>query len=136
MINRTSKVGTIDVQSIVFSSTFQIGDSTFLLPRSKALAVQREHPFFLAREGGLEEYDMFKQPLPRPKITERIRMKTYQHRPLITVGNVSLWGVSASSVFQVGSNIVIDSEARVKHIRQLRPREDRTEEAGNDTEEE
>ncbi len=43
--------------------------------------------------------------------------------PVIKVNHVKINGMSTAAVFQVGSNTVIDIESRIKHFRQLLPRD-------------
>jgi spore germination protein PE len=116
---RISAVNTIKVNSLTFSSTVLIGDSTEITPVSRALAVQREAQIFYENEGDFASFPIFSQPIPKPEITERITINRINQSPIIKVNHVKVLGISSSSVFQVGSTKIIDAEARVKHIRQL-----------------
>jgi spore germination protein PE len=116
---RISAVNTIKVNSLAFSSTVLIGDSTEITPVSRALAVQREAQIFYENEGDFASFPIFSQPIPKPEITERITINRINQSPIINVNHVKVLGISSSSVFQVGSTKIINAEARVKHIRQL-----------------
>jgi spore germination protein PE len=118
-MSRISCVKTINVKAVSFASTFLIGDSTEIIPVSKALAVQREALIFLDNEGDYSQFPIFSQPIPKQQITEQITVNRINHSPFINVGHIKILGVSSSSVFQVGSTKMIDAEARIKHIRQL-----------------
>lgn len=116
---RISLVKNIKINSVLFSSIVQIGDINIGNTKSKALAVQREIPIFLADEGNFEEYPLFSRPIPIPAMDDSIRHHVFHQSPFIRVKNIIINGISVSSIFQVGSNHWIESEARVKHIRQL-----------------
>jgi spore germination protein PE len=116
---RKSVVKNINIHAVTLSSIFQVGDNLVVKPRSRAIAVQREIPIFLGNEGGFSNYPLFSRPIPQPVITEDVRMTVMNKSPLIKVEQIEILSIAASSVFQVGSNQRIDTEARVKHFRQL-----------------
>jgi len=120
-MKRISVVNYIHINGIIFSSIFQIGDNIEIRPRSNVFAVQRAWEWFDDTEGDLRNYPLFSQTLPHPIITERISMQIKNINPFIKVKNVKINGMSTAAVFQVGSNTIIDSEARIKHFRQLLP---------------
>lgn len=117
--DRISLVKNIKINSVLFSSIVQIGDFNIGNVKSKVLAVQREIPIFLTNEGNFEVYPLFSRPIPIPVMDGSIRHHVVHQSPFIKVKNIKINGISASSIFQVGSSHWIESEARVKHIRQL-----------------
>ncbi|WP_258000400.1 spore germination protein GerPE [Bacillus sp. Marseille-P3661] len=119
MFRRLSCVNTINIKDVANSAVFEIGDSEQIVPFSRALAVQREAQIFYGNEGNFEDFHIYTQPIPKPNITENVTFNRINEEPTIQVNTVRIIGMSFSSVFQVGSTKLIDSEARVKHIRQL-----------------
>jgi spore germination protein PE len=123
MFRRLSNVGTIYVNSISFSSIFEIGDSKYITPFSKALAVKREIPLIFSNEGRFDEYSVFTRPIAQVPIEEPMNMAVFNEKPIIHVNSIRVSGIASSSVVQIGSTDTIQSEARIKHIRQLRKAE-------------
>ncbi|WP_227936820.1 spore germination protein GerPE [Alkalihalobacillus deserti] len=119
MYNRTSIVKDIHVRSVASSSIFEIGDSTHITPRSRALAVQRQVELFYGDEGDFNQYPIFNKPIPQPLVNEQVTFTRYNVSPFIKVNHIDILGAAASSVLHIGSTKTIDSESRVKHIRQL-----------------
>jgi spore germination protein PE len=119
MQNRVSIVRQISINSNVLSSIVRIGDSVTIQPRSKVLAVQREAPLFLGDEGELDPFPIFSVQLPKVPIPTDIHTSFDNKNSLIGVNSIRIIGLSTAAVLQVGSSQRIDSEARVKHIRQL-----------------
>ncbi|MFC0557690.1 spore germination protein GerPE [Halalkalibacter alkalisediminis] len=119
MFKRTSLVKDIHVRSVSSSSIFQIGDSTHITPRSRALAVQRQAELFYGKEGDFNQYSVFNKPIPKPQTLEHVAFSKYNISPFIKVNHIDILGVSASAVLHIGSTKTFESEARVKHIRQL-----------------
>lgn len=124
MYKRVSVVKNVDVTDVTSSSVFQIGDSSHIHSRSRALAVQREVELFFGREGNFDAFPIFTMDIPRP-ILRKPTITRHNLSPFIKVDNVNIIGVAASSVFQIGSTKTIDNETRIKHIRQLLDRPDR-----------
>lgn len=117
MNKRTVKTGKVRVNSLTYSSIFDIGDANTFKPETKALAVQREEGVPSDEGFEFENYDIFEQELPTPPEMALVNQQTYQHNPNITVKNVDITGISTSSLFQIGSIKTIDTMARIKHIR-------------------
>ncbi|WP_246860941.1 spore germination protein GerPE [Bacillus sp. REN3] len=124
VLQRTSCVDHLKIDAVTFSSICQIGDSVQICGFSRALAVQREADVFFGNEGHFANYPIFSEEIPLLPITERFASFTHNLNPLIKVKNVDIIGVSASSVVHIGNSCQICMEARVKHIRQLLPREE------------
>lgn len=119
MYKRTSLVKAIHVRSVSSSSIFQIGDSTHITPRSKALAVQRQAELFYGYEGNFNQYPIFTKPLAKQQVNENVSFSRYNVSPFIKVNHIDILGTSASAVLHIGSTSTYDAEAIVKHIRQL-----------------
>lgn len=116
---RISRVNEIDLMSLSFSSYFHIGDSFHIKADSKALAVKREFPRFYGNEGSFSAYPVFSITTPTPVITESVNMCISNPNLNICVNRIDVYGVSSSSVLQIGSTQTICADSRVKHIRQL-----------------
>ncbi|WP_209124638.1 spore germination protein GerPE [Alkalihalobacillus sp. BA299] len=119
MQKRISHVDFVNVTDVSTSSILQVGDSYRITPRSRALAVQRQIEFFYGDEGNFDVYPIFQIDIPKPVVTEPIRITRTNENPFIRVNNIKLIGAAASSVVHIGSNSMIDAETRVKHIRQF-----------------
>ncbi|WP_275980323.1 spore germination protein GerPE [Halalkalibacter alkaliphilus] len=118
MLKRTSIVHNIKVINVGLSSIFEIGDSLSISPRSKAWALQRQFELFYGNEGHFRD-PVFTRPLPKPDFDEHVCFVRYNESPTIKVNNIFVTAAAASSVLHIGSTQLIDSESRVKHIRQL-----------------
>lgn len=116
---RTSLVKDIDIKTVSFSSIINIGDVDTFSPRAYVYAVQRELPFFWEDEGNLAYYPIYSKPIPKPIITESININFINTSPFIKVNNVKILGLSTAAIAQLGSNNIINAEARTKHIRHL-----------------
>ncbi len=113
MVNHTN---VIDVS---LSSTFLIGDAVQITPSSKALAVQRQVQLFFTTEGDFDAYPIFNMQIPKMPLENDIKIKRYNISQFIKINQINVISVSASSIYQIGSNNTIDAETRIKHIRQL-----------------
>ncbi|WP_246938665.1 spore germination protein GerPE [Bacillus pinisoli] len=121
MYRRTSIVPHIYVNSLAFSSVFEIGDAHAIDLTSRAIAVQRQYPLFVENEASFSDYQVFSEPIPDPVLDEPVYSTFIHENPVIKVDSVYLIGASNASVMQIGSTKSIKAEARVKHIRQLLP---------------
>jgi spore germination protein PE len=121
MQQRTSCVDTINIKTVSFASTVQLGDSCIINGLSRALAVQRETELFYGNEGNLSNYRVFREPIPFLPITEPFTYFRQNPNPLIKVNEINIIGMSSSSLLHVGNSKHVSMEARVKHIRQLLP---------------
>jgi spore germination protein PE len=119
MYHRTSVVPNIYINSLSFSTVFEIGDATKINTNSIAIAVQREYPLFLENEADFSLYRVFSENIPSPIIDEVVHSTFIHENPIIKVGSLNVTGASNASVIQIGSTSQITAEARVKHIRQL-----------------
>lgn len=126
MLQRTSHVNSFLVEIVSFASIVQVGDSSIVNPLSRALAVQRETEIFYANEGNYNNYPVFSEPIPLPPINEDIRFIPHNLHPIINVDKIHIAGISSSSMLHIGSSQHISQETRIKHIRQLLPREEQT----------
>lgn len=121
MLQRSSCVDTINIKTVSFASTVQLGDSCIINSLSRALAVQRETELFYGNEGNLSRYRVFSEPIPFLPITEPFTYSRHNPNPLIKVNRIDIIGISSSSLLHVGNSRHVSMEARVKHIRQLLP---------------
>ncbi|MDE5413586.1 spore germination protein GerPE [Alkalihalobacterium chitinilyticum] len=119
MQNRISHVNTINVNDVSLSSTFQVGDSYHINQWSRALAVQRQIPFYFGNEGNFDVFPMFHIKNPMPVITEPINITRTNENPFIHVDHIRVIAVGSASSLHIGSNSIINAETRIKHIRQF-----------------
>ncbi|WP_456275920.1 spore germination protein GerPE [Bacillus sp. AK128] len=119
MNRRSSIVPNIYINSLAFSSVFEIGDAHAIQANSRAIAVQRQHPLFIENEADFTSYSVFSEPIPSPVIDEPVSTTFVHENPVIKVQSLYVIGASNASVIQVGSTSHITAEARVKHIRQI-----------------
>ncbi len=131
MLRRITCVDHIKIDSVSFSSIFQIGDSEQIQAISRALAVQREAEIFFDNEGNFNAYSIFSEAIPfQPADAENVTFSTHNLNPVLKVRNIDIMGASSSSVVHLGNSCNIAMEARVKHIRQLLPRNNNSGEKG------
>ena len=123
MLQRTAYVDHLTVKVVSFASTLQVGDAKIVNSHSRALAVHREAEIFYGNEGNFSSYSVFNEPIPLPPITENFSTATTNLNPVITVKDIDVIGISAACVLQIGNSEHVSMEARVKHIRQLLPKE-------------
>ncbi|RAU91701.1 spore germination protein GerPE [Paenibacillus sp. YN15] len=122
---RTSIVGGVRIISSQISSIVQFGDSCGMAAVSKVLAVQQETPNFQGNEGeNLGAYPIYSLELPVVTPSDEVLMNRRNPCPSIQVGAISIYGLSASTVLQIGSTRLIDLENRTLHIRQYDTREE------------
>ncbi len=119
MTRRTSMVNYTKVINVSLSSIFHIGDSAQITPRARALAVQRQLQLFYANEGNFSQFPIFTMELPKPTVQETVTINRYNPSAFIKVNRINVTSVAAASVYQIGSTNFIESESRVKHIRQI-----------------
>ncbi|MBU8907909.1 spore germination protein GerPE [Desertibacillus haloalkaliphilus] len=119
MLKRISKVNDIKITDVSISSVFQVGDADHLVPRSRALAVQREFEYFYGDEGNFDLFPIFTMELPHLPVSEPVNVQRRNESAFIKVNSIKITSVAASGITQIGSNRGIDADVRVKHIRQL-----------------
>ncbi|MBT2678137.1 spore germination protein GerPE [Bacillus sp. ISL-35] len=127
MPKRIAIVDQIKIDSVIFSSVFQIGDSQQIQAFSRALAVQREKEEFYDNEGEFSAFPIFSEPITFQPDVETIISSTHNINPVLKVRSINILGVSSSAVVHLGNSCNISMEARVKHIRQLLPRPEQNE---------
>lgn len=118
-MTRWSVIDCIKVFNLSEASFIQVGDNMSFNSASKVITVQRQVPTFYANEGNFNKYPIFSRALPLPETQETISMNIINECDVIKVGSITIIGVAGSSVFQVGKNTMIESEARVKEFKQL-----------------
>lgn len=119
MFSRISKVKSLVSDTTSFSSTLQIGDTSYIDGNSQALAVQKRSETFQSVDIYFEDYEIFKRPLYIPRLNEPVISSFSNPNPFIRVGHINIIGISASSVVGVGNVGHARMESRVKHIREV-----------------
>ncbi len=118
-MKRTSYLNWLYINSVGLSGIVQIGDSKQIIPRSSALAVQRQLELFYAKEADTP-IPFFSEPIPMPTSdTEPFFLARRNECPTISVNGVRVIGVSSSAIVHIGSTSFVDAKAHTKHIRQL-----------------
>lgn len=123
MLQRTASIKGVQIESLAIASVLQIGDSSIIQSATKALAVQREKELFFGKEGNFKEFPTFLEPIPLPSIDESVSMSQQNINPFIKVGQINIIGISSSAIVHFGNTRHVALEARIKHIRQLLPRD-------------
>ncbi|ALC91917.1 spore gernimation protein [Bacillus sp. FJAT-18017] len=123
MLQRSSSVKSIIVESVQYSSLVQLGDTSIINGFSRAIAVQRERELFYGNEGEFASFPVFSKEIPLPLLNEPIQILSFNENPIIKVGSIKINGISSSSFLHVGNVNHISLEGRVKHIRQLEERD-------------
>ncbi|XJZ28137.1 spore germination protein GerPE [Bacillota bacterium Lsc_1132] len=123
MLQRTAYVDHLNIDIVVFASTIQVGDAKIVNSHSRALAVHREAEIFFSDEGNFSSYPVFSEPIPLPPITEDFSYTTTNLNPVLKVSKLAVIGISSASILHIGNSENVSLEARVKHIRQLLPRD-------------
>jgi spore germination protein PE len=116
---RTSIVGGVRIISSQISSIVQFGDSLGMAAASRVLAVQQETANFQGSEGDdWSGYPFYNRELPVVTPGGEVTMNRRDLCREIRVGAVSIYGLSAAAVLQIGSTKLVDLENRTYHIRQ------------------
>jgi spore germination protein PE len=119
MLQRTAIVDHIRINTLSFSSIFEIGDTQYIQGFSRAIADQRQKPLFRGDEGSFRRYPIFREQIPLPPIDEAVAVEIIQLNPAVKVRDIDVLGASSSSVVQLGNCKNIFLESRVKHIRHV-----------------
>ncbi|ASS93609.1 spore germination protein GerPE [Peribacillus simplex] len=119
MFSRISKVKSLLSDTVSFSSTLQIGDTSYIDGNALALAIQKKSETFHSVDIHFEDYDIFKKPFYIPRLNEPVISRFSNPNPFIRVGNINIIGISSSSVVGVGNVGHARMESRVKHIREV-----------------
>ncbi|WP_391557764.1 spore germination protein GerPE [Robertmurraya sp.] len=126
MLQRSSSVKHIHITNAALSSVIQLGDSKIINGLSRAIAVQREKQLFIGDEEDFSKYPIFQRPIIFPQDNEEVMVTSFHQNPMIHVNSINVIAFSSSSILHVGNTDSINMEARVKHIRQLLPRHNRS----------
>lgn len=119
MFSKMSKVKSLSLKTLAFSSTMQIGDCSYIDGLALVLATQRKSDTFSGKEGNFNDFTIFNNPFIIPRVNEPIQCCFSNPNPFIRVGNVEVIGVSSSAVVGVGNVGHIRMQSRTKHIRQI-----------------
>ncbi|MBC5636661.1 spore germination protein GerPE [Ornithinibacillus sp. BX22] len=121
MQHRYVQVLNTAVNSIAFSSIFNIGDTVHFNPTFNGIAVQREGTVWNDDyDLDFEDFSLFQREASWIEEELPVAMHRYHRNGQINVGGVSITGVSESSSVHIGGLQHINAEARIKHIRKLK----------------
>ena len=121
MFQRISKVKSLTTTHIIFSSTLQIGDCSFIDGTSYAMAVHRNSELLLERENQFSDYPIFSLPTTFPILNEPIQIHFENPCPFIEVGHIRIIGMTISGITGIGNVGHIRMQSRLKNIRDLLP---------------
>ncbi|USK60695.1 spore germination protein GerPE [Peribacillus asahii] len=119
MFGRISKTKSLRVTSIIFSSTLQLGDCSYIDGTSHAIAVQRRSEILYKRDDQFSDYKIFSQPSIFPVISEQLQMRVNNLCPFIETGNIIINAMSTSSIATIGNVGHIRMTSRIHHTRLL-----------------
>ncbi|TNJ68353.1 spore germination protein GerPE [Paenibacillus hemerocallicola] len=119
---RISAVKNISINEVGLGSIFIAGDCVVVTPRSIALAIQRQTSRYNGNEGSFQAYPIYSRPIPLPSPSDEVHITETNLSGFIHVGAVDIISISSSSILQTGSNAMIETESRTKHIRQIQRR--------------
>ncbi|WP_409294780.1 spore germination protein GerPE [Peribacillus sp. SCS-26] len=121
---RISQLGRLNINTLIFSSTVEIGDSSLIDATNFVYAVQREAEYFSGKEGSFNE-PLFIEKMQPPQITENVIMNYESINPFIKVGFIDIIGDTAASIVHIGSTCDVRLQSKIKNVRDLiaeRPR--------------
>jgi spore germination protein PE len=112
------------INSIAYSSIFNIGDTVNFNPKFRAIAMQREGNVWNDNyDLQFNYYSIFEREAKWLESSLPIETNYHHHDNNIIIGNISITGVSQSSSVQFGGLKNINAETRLKHIRLIQERE-------------
>lgn len=118
-MKRISIVGDITISGIASASILHIGDTGYIRPRNRVIAVQRQKAIFWSHEGSFDSFGIFDEPIPLPSLIPQVHKSVDNLGSVIQVGGVRVLGISSSSVMQVGNNRMIEAESQLLNVRQF-----------------
>ena len=121
MFQRVSKVKSVTATSLLFSSTLQIGDCSYIDGKANVMAVHRNMEITLLRGDEFSDYPIYSKPIPLPILDEPLQMHIENHCPFIKVDHINIIGATVSAFAGVGNVGHIRMDSRVKNIRKLIP---------------
>lgn len=124
MLSRTSRVKQLNVTTLVFSSSVQIGDTQYIDARAQALATQEPVKIYRGDPEHFENYEVFNLRTPLPIIFEKVSMTQINKQPNIYVDVIDVIGVSSSSTLAIGNVDHTLLSSRILNIRRLIERDD------------
>ncbi|MGO4374698.1 spore germination protein GerPE [Paenibacillus sp. MCAF20] len=120
---RTARIGAVYLIDVSLSAAVQFGDRGETNARLRALAVQRKEDHTTAGDVFFESYRIFDRQLPElvdPQYEpgQGVQIERINCNPYITVGCIQVTATGAASSFLAGNCMNVNSESRIKHIRQ------------------
>lgn len=119
LYNRTSHVRGAEVMTVSEASTFQVGDSTCISERGRAVSMMRTYPVYSGNELYFKDFTAFTVPIPFPTFTSDTFPKMYYPKSKIYVDKVKLIALAGNSVFHIGSTHSCYLHYRVHQIRDI-----------------
>ncbi|WP_060680560.1 spore germination protein GerPE [Virgibacillus halodenitrificans] len=121
MKKRTTVIDLINVTSISNSAIFNIGDTQQTNQKFRGIAIQEESAYSTPpKEEDFADYPIFQLEANFMMNEVSVNKEHSHHAPTIRVGQISVIGVSSSSIMQAGNLNSINAEARLKHFRKLK----------------
>ncbi|MBW5446812.1 spore germination protein GerPE [Cohnella sp. CFH 77786] len=119
---RLSRVGSLRIDSLLFSTVAQLGDNVFTELNSKAIALARAIPDFEGDETRFAAYPIFFLPLRELRGGPTVRFSSRSPCGEIHVGSVRAVVAGTSCLLRLGTSETFFAESRIKHIRQFNDR--------------
>jgi spore germination protein PE len=113
---RLSVVGTLAVDTLLFSAVVQVGDNDSTRLFNRTIAMHRAIPRFHGDETRFAAYSIFFRPLPSWGTPPQM-LEISGPAGAIRVGSVRVITLAASSLVRIGSGRNLEAESRIKHIR-------------------
>jgi spore germination protein PE len=118
MNKRTTNVDCIEVNSLSYSSIFNIGDCKYIDPKVDAIAVQKQGGVKSDAGFTFDQYPIFKSELKFLSGGPLNQTHTHYHKQ-ITVPYINITAASSSSIIHLGNVDDVCAKTRTKHIRIL-----------------
>ncbi|PLT30426.1 spore germination protein GerPE [Peribacillus deserti] len=115
---RISHVNRLNVDTLIFSSTIQLGDTKFIDSTNYTFALQREQELFYGNEGTFND-PVFTEDILFAPLDESFALNTTHTSPFIHIDFIDIGGVTASSIIHIGSTQDVRMQAKIKNIRHL-----------------
>ncbi|WP_242265856.1 spore germination protein GerPE [Bacillus cereus group sp. BfR-BA-01327] len=119
MLHHVSIVQNVSIVSLGIAAVFQVGDANQMELKSRAIAVHREIPCYIRREGSFDAFEIFTdEHITIPKRTTDVKLNIVNECPFIEVNNVELRTLLNSGGFQIGNVDYVFNNSRIMQIRQ------------------
>ena len=117
---RTSIVDYLSIYSASQAAILHIGDSQQIRSRNNVIAIQQVPADFEEDLYVFNDFEIFHRPEPNTPIVSDTNMQNMHVFPTIKVHRVYITGAAGASIVHIGSTETIQTDTRIKHIRDFR----------------